>query len=329
MKRLLTGDRPTGKLHLGHYVGSLKNRVKMQHEYDTFLMVADIQALTDNWANPEKVRENVLNVVLDNLAAGIEPDKVTYFIQSQIPQIAELTVLYSNLATLPELQRNPTVKQEIADKGHIFKDGIVTYGFLGYPISQAADITFCRGEIVPVGEDQKPVVEFTREIVRKFHHHYGEVFPEPETVIGDMPRLAGLDGRKMSKSMGNAIYFADSPDQIREKVMKAQTDTEAEVRYDPQNKEAISNLMTYYKIATGKEYDEIENEFKGVASYKVFKEGLADALISFTDPFRQRREQFESDIDSVWSILESGRMRALQEAEITMDRVREAIKINY
>jgi tryptophanyl-tRNA synthetase len=328
MKRLLTGDRPTGKLHLGHYVGSLAKRVEMQDEYDSFLMVADIQALTDNWANPEKVRENVLNVVLDNLAIGIDPEKVTYFIQSEIPEIAELTVLFSNLATLPELQRNPTVKQEISEKGHIFKDGVVTYGFLGYPISQAADITFCRAEVVPVGEDQKPVVEFTREIVRKFHHHYGEgVFPEPKTIVGDIPRLAGLDGKKMSKSLNNAIYLSDSPEEIQKKVMGAQTDTGNEIVYDPKNKEAISNLMTYYKIATGKGYEEIEKEFSSVDSYKDFKEALSGVLIEFLAPIRERRESFDEDF--VWDMLQKGQKRAKEEAEETMKIVKERICIDY
>jgi len=219
-KRLLTGDRPTGKLHLGHYAGSLKNRLELQNKFESFIMIADIQALTDNFANPEKVRKNVFEVALDNLAVGIDPKKSTIFIQSQIPEIAELTIFYSNLVTISELERNPTVKNEIANKGHIFKKGNVTFGFLGYPVSQAADITFLRAEIVPVGEDQKPIIEQTNVIIKRFHKYYGQLFPQPQGVYSKISRLAGLDGRKMSKSFNNAIYLSDFSEEVAKKTKK-------------------------------------------------------------------------------------------------------------
>ena len=204
-ERILTGDRPTGKLHIGHYFGSLQNRVKMQDEYDTFVLVADVQALTDNFNNPEKVEKNVKEIVMDNLAVGIDPNKTTIVLQSMIPEIAELTVFYSNLVTVSRLQRNPTVKTEIAQKKELFGES-VTYGFLGYPVSQAADITAFEGKVVPVGEDQLPLIEQTREIVRKFNSIYGETLVEPKAALSEHKRIKGLDGNeKMGKSLGNAI----------------------------------------------------------------------------------------------------------------------------
>jgi tryptophanyl-tRNA synthetase len=259
-KRLLTGDRPTGKLHLGHYVGSLQNRVKLQDKFESYIMVADVQALTDNFDNPQKVRDNVFEVVVDNLAVGVDPDKATFFIQSQIPQIAELTVFYSNLVTVSELQRNPTVKTEVADKGNIFKDGNVTFGFLGYPVSQAADITFLRAQCVPVGADQAPMIEQTRKLAKRFNNYYGDVFPLPEGIYGEVPRLVGLDGRKMSKSFGNAIYLSDSLEEIKSKVSKAKTDSDTDnlIRFDEKNKPDVSNLIKYYQIVSGLSIEKIE-----------------------------------------------------------------------
>lgn len=328
-RRILTGDRPTGNLHLGHYVGSLKNRVALQDEYETFIMVADVQALTDNFDNPEKIRANVLEVAMDNLAAGVDPHKTTIFIQSLIPQIAELTVFYANLVTLARLQRNPTVKEEIQAKGHIFKGGNVTYGFLGYPISQAADITFCRAHVVPVGEDQLPMIEQTKEIVRRFNKIYGYVFPEPEAKVTEVGRLVGLDGRKMSKSFGNAIYLIDTPQQVREKVKHAKTDSGSEIRFHPKAKPAISNLMTYYKIVTGLNYHDIEAEFKGIKSYAIFKEKLAESIIQFLKPIQERRKVYEKNPSLVQEILRTGTARAKKEAEKTMELVRQKMKINY
>lgn len=328
-KRLLTGDRPTGKLHLGHYVGSLKNRVALQDEYDSFVMIADVQALTDNFDNPEKVRDNVLEVAMDNLAVGLDPNKATLFIQSQIPEIAELTVFFSNLVTVPELQRNPTVKEEIKSKGHIFKDGIVTFGFLGYPVSQAADIAFCRSHVVPVGEDQKPMIELARKIAKKFNDYYGHVFPLPEAIISPVSRLKGLDGRKMSKSFGNAIYLSDSPEEVQVKIMKAKTDTDAKVIYDIENKPDVSNLMTYYQIATGESYEVIEEKFANITSYKVFKEELTKAINALLLPIQEKRHVYEKDTDMVIDILKAGEKKAKQEAEKTMELVRSSMKIQY
>ena len=221
-KRILTGDRPTGRLHLGHYVGSLQNRVKLQDEYDQFVMVADVQALTDNFEEPQKVRENVKELVLDYLSVGIDPSKTTILIQSLIPEIAELTVFYLNLVTLERVLRNPTVKDEIKQKG--FGQNIPA-GFAMYPVSQAADITIFNASLVPVGEDQLPMIEQTREIVRKFNSLYGQVFVEPEALLGQVKRLPGTDGNtKMGKSLGNCIYLSDSEQELKKKVVSMYTD---------------------------------------------------------------------------------------------------------
>ena len=225
-KRILTGDRPTGRLHIGHYFGSLQKRVELQNSglYEPYILIADVQALTDNFNNPEKVRKNVKEVVLDYLSAGIDPKKTTIYIQSMIPEIAELTIFYSNLVTISRLQRNPTVKTEIAQKKELFGES-VTYGFLGYPVSQAADITAFEGALIPVGEDQLPLIEQCREIVRKFNSIYGEVLIEPEAVLSSGKRIKGLDGNeKMGKSLGNAIYLSDKEEEISKKVMGALTD---------------------------------------------------------------------------------------------------------
>ncbi|MFT7184476.1 MAG: tryptophanyl-tRNA synthetase [Oceanicoccus sp.] len=330
-KRLLTGDRPTGKLHIGHYVGSLQNRVKMQDEYESFIMIADIQALTDNFDNPEKVRANVFEVAIDNLSVGIDPEKTTIFIQSEIQEIAELTVFYSNLVTISELERNPTVKNEIGNKGHIFKDGNVTFGFLGYPVSQAADITFLRANVVPVGEDQKPMIEQTNRITKRFHKHYGELFPYAKGIYGDIARLSGLDGRKMSKSYNNAIYLSDSPAEVESKVRKAKTDSDTEnlVRFDEENKADVSNLMQYYKIATGKSFEEIEKQFEGLTSYKDFKESLVVVLNEFLAPIRAKRKTYEDNPELVWDILKKGTKKAQEEAAITMKMIKSQIGIDY
>src|SRR5215210_7708284 len=221
-KRILTGDRPTGPLHLGHYVGSLADRVRLQHEYDSYIEVADVQALTDNFDDPQKVRDNVSEVVMDYLAVGLDPNVITVFIQSLVPQIAELTVLFSNLVTVSRLERNPTVKDELRERG---MEENVTFGFLGYPVSQAADIMVVNANLVPVGEDQAPVIELTRDIVVRFNNIYGKTLNLPEIMIGKVARLPGIDGRaKMSKSMGNAIFLKDDPRTVERKVMSMYTD---------------------------------------------------------------------------------------------------------
>lgn len=258
-KRILTGDRPTGKLHIGHYFGSLKKRVEMQNsgEYDPYILIADVQALTDNFNNPEKVHKNVREVAMDYLACGIDPEKTTIYIQSMIPEVAELTVFYSNLVTIARLQRNPTVKTEIAQKKELFGES-VTYGFLGYPVSQAADITCFEGALIPVGEDQLPLIEQCREIVRKFNSIYGEVLVEPESVLSNGKRIKGLDGNeKMGKSLGNAIYLSDSEEEITKKVMSAVTDP-GRIRKDDKGNPDICMVSYYHKLFS------TENEVKTV-----------------------------------------------------------------
>ena len=253
-KRILTGDRPTGKLHIGHYFGSLKKRVEMQNsgDYDMYILIADVQALTDNFNNPEKVRNNVRELAMDYLSCGIDPEKTTIYIQSMIPETAELTVYYSNLVTIARLQRNPTVKTEIAQKKEIFGES-VTYGFLGYPVSQAADITTFEGELVPAGEDQEPLVEQCREIVRKFNSIYGDVLVEPKIVLSEGKRIKGLDGNeKMGKSLGNAIYLSDSEEEITKKVMSAITDPNR-IKKDDLGNPDICMVSYYHKLFSTKE----------------------------------------------------------------------------
>ncbi len=257
-KRILTGDRPTGKLHIGHYFGSLKKRVEMQNSgnYDMYILIADVQALTDNFNNPEKVRKNVRELAMDYLSAGIDPEKTTIYIQSMIPETAELTVYYSNLVTISRLQRNPTVKTEIAQKKDLFGES-VTYGFLGYPVSQAADITTFMGELVPAGEDQEPLIEQCREIVRKFNNIYGDVLVEPQIVLSEGKRIKGLDGNeKMGKSLGNAIYLSDSEEEIKKKVMSAVTDPNR-IKKDDLGNPDICMVAYYHKLFSNEE--EIDN----------------------------------------------------------------------
>ena len=244
-KRILTGDRPTGRLHIGHYFGSLVKRLELQEneEYEPYILIADVQALTDNFNNPEKVRKNVREVAMDYLSVGIDPEKTTIYIQSMIPETAELTIYYSNLVTIARLQRNPTVKTEIAQKRDLFGES-VTYGFLGYPVSQAADITTFEGELVPVGEDQEPLIEQCKEIVRKFNSIYGDVLTEPQIVLSNAKRIKGLDGNeKMGKSLGNAIYLSDSEDEVNKKVMSAVTDPKRIKKDDLGNPDVC---MVYY-----------------------------------------------------------------------------------
>lgn len=326
---MLTGDRPTGKLHLGHYAGSLKTRLKLQDEYRCFIMVADVQALTDNFSNPEKVRNNVFEVVADNLSVGIDPNKVVYFIQSEIPSIAELTVFFSNLVTVSELQRNPTVKNEIQEKGQIFKDGVVNLGFLSYPVSQSADIAFCKAEVVPVGKDQKPMLEQARRIYKKFNTLYGDIFGMPEGVFSDVPKLNGLDGRKMSKSLDNAIYLSDSEEEVRKKIMLAKTDLDNLIKYDEENRPDISNLIMYYRVVTGMSIKEIEEKYSGLKSYKVFKEDLVKAINTFLTPVREKRKLYESQPDIIWNLLKKGGQIANDIGQKTVNEAKEVMKISY
>lgn len=331
-KRILTGDRPTGRLHIGHYFGSLKSRVEMQDEYEEYIIIADVQALTDNYDNPEKVRKNVYEVAMDYLAAGIDPNKAAIFIQSMIPEIAELTVFYSNLVTIARLERNPTVKSEIANKKELFGEdgGSVTYGFLGYPVSQAADITIFNAEVIPVGEDQIPQIEQTRELVRKFNSIYGEIFVEPQQKIGEYKRVVGLDGNeKMSKSLGNAIYLSDSDEEIIKKVMSAVTDKNKIKIDDPANPE-VCMVYYYHKLFSNDNIKTICSECKkGQRGCVACKRELAGNIIKYLAPIKEKRKYYESNPELVNKILEEGTERARKVARETMDKVRKAMKIDY
>ena len=334
-KRILTGDRPTGKLHIGHYFGSLENRVKLQDEYDTFILVADVQALTDNFDNPGKVRENILETTIDNLAAGLDPNKVTFFIQSMVPEIAELTVFYSNLVTVSRLQRNPTIKTEIAQKKELFGNTgeSVTYGFLGYPVSQAADITAFNADLVPVGEDQMPLIEQTREIVRKFNSLYGEgkdILQEPEALVSKNSRIKGLDGNaKMGKSLGNAIYLADDDDTIRAKVKSAITDPNKIRKDDPANPD-VCMVAYYHKLFSKDNLETICDECKkGHRGCVNCKKELADNIIKHLEPIRERRRYYEDNKEEVKKILEEGTNKVRKITSETLRQVKDAMKINY
>ena len=329
-KRVLTGDRPTGKLHIGHYFGSLKRRVELQDEYDTYILIADVQALTDNFNNPEKVRKNVREVLIDYLSCGIDPEKSTIYIQSMIPETAELTVFYSNLVTIARLERNPTVKTELAQKKEVFGDS-VTYGFLGYPVSQAADITIMDGTIVPAGEDQEPLVEQCREIVRKFNSIYGDILIEPEQLLSNTSRVKGLDGNeKMGKSLGNAIYLVDDEETIKKKVMGAVTDPNKIKKDDPANPD-ICMVYYYHKLVNNEDnLNTICSECKkGSRGCVQCKKELIEKMNEFLKPIQEKRKFYEDNPEEVEKILEKGTKEAKAKAEETMKQVREAMKINY
>ena len=331
-KRILTGDRPTGKLHIGHYFGSLKTRVEMQNsgKYEPYILIADVQALTDNFNNPEKVRKNVREVMLDYLSVGIDPEKTTIYIQSMIPEVAELTVFYSNLVTIARLERNPTVKTEIAQKRDIFGES-VTYGFLGYPVSQAADITCFEGELVPVGEDQLPLIEQCREIVRKFNSIYGETLKEPEAVLSGAKRIKGLDGNeKMGKSLGNAIYLSDTPEEITKKVMSAVTDPNR-IRKDDKGNPDICMVAYYHNLFTNKEdYKTVCEECRaGKRGCVACKKQLAQNIIDFLAPMREKRKYYEDRPELVDKLLITGTEKARQTAKETMKKVKKAMRLDY
>ena len=328
-KRILTGARPTGKMHLGHYVGSLKNRVKLQDSYDQFVMIADVQALTDNFDNPQKVRDNIKEVLLDYLAVGIDPKKTTILIQSMIPEIAELTVFYLNLVTLERVLRNPTVKDEIKQKG--FGQSLPA-GFAMYPVSQAADITVFNADLVPVGEDQLPMVEQTREIVRKFNSLYGETFVEPKPLLGDVKRLPGIDGNaKMGKSLGNAIYLSDSEDELKKKVMRMYTDPTRIHPTDPGKVEG-NPVFVYHEIFNPNktEVEDLKMRYReGKVGDIEVKEKLFVALNAFLTPIREKRHEFEGKDELLNQILTEGTAKAREVAGETMKKVKRAMKIDY
>ncbi|OIP98181.1 tryptophan--tRNA ligase [candidate division WWE3 bacterium CG09_land_8_20_14_0_10_39_24] len=328
-KRILTGDRPTGKLHLGHFAGSLKNRVELQDKYEQFIIVADVQALTDNFKTPEKVSQSVCEVVMDNLAVGLDPEKSTIFIQSGIPQIAELTVFFANLVTVSRLSRNPTVKAEIGEKNF---GTSVPLGFFMYPVSQAADILFLNADLVPVGDDQLPHIEQTREIARSFNNIYGTVFNIPQALVGECPRLVGIYGNaKMSKSLGNCIYLSDSKEDLKKKVMKMFTDPNRIHSTDPGETES-NPVFVYHRMFNpnkGEVTELAERYKKGAVGDIEVKEKLFFALNDFLEPIREKRRYYEERPNLVKEIINEGTKKARKEAEITMSRVKEAMGINY
>lgn len=327
-KIVLTGDRPSGKLHLGHYVGSLENRIKLQEEYKQYVMIADVQALTDNFDNPKKITSSVYEVAKDYLAVGLDPDKTTIFIQSQIRELAELTIYYLNLVTLGRLERNPTVKAEIQQKGY---DDSIPAGFFCYPVSQAADISIFKAELVPVGEDQLPMLEQTNEIVRRFNRIYNtECLKECQPLLGGTGRLVGIDGKaKASKSLNNTIFLSDSAEEVRAKIFQMYTDPCHVKVSDPGKVEG--NVVFAYLDAFLKDKDELrslkEHYQRGGLGDTVIKNLLNDILQKFLAPIREKRLSLKDK--DISNMLEQGRDKAQKVAVQTMEQVREAIGINY
>lgn len=323
-KRILTGDRTTGKLHLGHYVGSLQNRVKLQDQYDTFILMADIQALTTHFENPALISGSIFDVAIDNLSVGLDPEKITLVQQSQIKAIAELTVFYSMLVSVNTLRHNPTIKTEAANYGY----NDMTYGFLGYPVSQAADITFCNAELVPVGDDQLPHLELARKVVRRMNDLYGTSVPEPKALLSTCPRLIGLDGNsKMGKSLGNAIYLSDSADTVNEKVRNAVTDPSRIRAKDPGHPE-ICAVSKYHKIFNEEESNDICERCKaGTIGCVACKKRLAEQLNTLMNPFRERRAYYETHREDVRQIIAAGSEKANKIGNETVDRIKEAMSL--
>ena len=341
-KTILTGDRPTGKLHLGHYAGSLRNRVELQNsgKYDMYVFIADMQALTDNAKNPQKIRDNIIEVALDYLSVGLDPDKTCIFVQSQIPALSELTMYYMNLVSLARLKRNPTIKSEIKERGF---GETIPVGFLTYPISQAADITAFDADLVPVGEDQAPILEQDIEIVRTFNSIYGDTLKEPKQLTPEnvCKRLPGIDGKnKMSKSLGNCIYLSDTPEEVTKKVMTMYTDPNHIRVEDPGDTKNNPVFMYLEAFSTDEHFAKYLPEFKnlddlkshyeqgGVGDVKI-KRFLANVLNDVLTPIRERRVIYENNIEAVYKMLEEGSQKARAKSEEVLTRVRKAIGIEY
>ena len=332
MKNILTGIRPTGNLHLGHYFGAVSNWVELQDKYTSYIEIADVQALTDNFNNPDKVRKNVKELAIDLLSCGIDPSKVVIFVQSMIPEIAEITVYFSNLVTIARLYRNPTTKAEINQKKELFGNSgeSVTYGFLGYPVNQAADITVFDGALVPVGEDQLPLLEQCREIVRKFNGIYGETFVEPEQLLTQNTRIKGLDGNeKMGKSLGNAIYLVDDYETISKKIMSAVTDPNKIRKNDKANPD-VCMVYYYHKLVNQGNLNTVCDECKnGRRGCVACKKELIEAMMQFLKPIQEKRKYYEEHSDIVDKILKNGTLKAQEYAKAKMKLVRKNMKINY
>ena len=344
-KVILTGDRPTGKLHLGHYVGSLRRRVELQNagDYDRmFVFMADVQALTDNADNPEKLRQSIIQVALDYLSAGLDPEKCIIFIQSYIPELAELTVYLMNLISVSRVQRNPTVKTEIKMRG--FEGESIPLGFFCYPVSQAADITLFKATTVPAGEDQEPMLEVTRELVNRFNNTYAPVLVEPNILLPEnmtARRLPGTDGKeKMSKSLGNCIYLSDSKDEVWQKVRSMYTDPTHLNVSDPGHVEGNAVFTYLDAFSTDQDFADFWPEYQNLDELKEHytrgglgdmkcKKFLNEVLNKFLDPMRQRRAELEQDIPEICNILKRGTEQAREVAAQTMDEVRRAMRINY
>ncbi len=341
-KTILTGDRPTGKLHLGHYAGSLRNRVELQNsgKYDMYVFIADMQALTDNAKNPQKIRDNIIEVALDYLSVGLDPEKTCIFVQSQIPALSELTMYYMNLVSLARLKRNPTIKSEIKERGF---GETIPVGFLTYPISQAADITAFDADLVPVGEDQAPILEQDIEIVRTFNSIYGKTLKEPKQLTPEnvCKRLPGIDGKnKMSKSLGNCIYLSDTPEEVTKKVMTMYTDPNHIRVEDPGDTKNNPVFMYLEAFSTDEHFDKYLPEFKnledlkthyeqgGVGDVKI-KKFLANVLNDVLTPIRERRAIYENNIEAVYKMLEEGSKKARAKSEEVLTRVRKAIGVEY
>ena len=341
-KTILTGDRPTGKLHLGHYAGSLRNRVELQNsgKYDMYVFIADMQALTDNAKNPQKIRDNIIEVALDYLSVGLDPEKTCIFVQSQIPALSELTMYYMNLVSLARLKRNPTIKSEIKERGF---GETIPVGFLTYPISQAADITAFDADLVPVGEDQAPILEQDIEIVRTFNSIYGKTLKEPKQLTPEnvCKRLPGIDGKnKMSKSLGNCIYLSDTPEEVTKKVMTMYTDPNHIRVEDPGDTKNNPVFMYLEAFSTDEHFDKYLPEFKnledlkthyeqgGVGDVKI-KKFLANVLNDVLTPIREKRAIYENNIEAVYKMLEEGSKKARAKSEEVLTRVRKAIGVEY
>ena len=341
-KTILTGDRPTGKLHLGHYAGSLRNRVELQNsgKYDMYVFIADMQALTDNAKNPQKIRDNIIEVALDYLSVGLDPEKTCIFVQSQIPALSELTMYYMNLVSLARLKRNPTIKSEIKERGF---GETIPVGFLTYPISQAADITAFDADLVPVGEDQAPILEQYIEIVRTFNSIYGKTLKEPKQLTPEnvCKRLPGIDGKnKMSKSLGNCIYLSDTPEEVTKKVMTMYTDPNHIRVEDPGDTKNNPVFMYLEAFSTDEHFAKYLPEFKnledlkthyeqgGVGDVKI-KKFLANVLNDVLTPIRERRAIYENNIEAVYKMLEEGSKKARAKSEEVLARVRKAIGVEY
>lgn len=324
-KRILTGDRPTGSLHLGHLVGSLENRVKLQNEgNDVFILISDFQYLTDRLETKD-IEHNTLELMLDYLACGINPEKSTIFLQSRVPALAELFVYLSMLVPVARAQTNPTVKEEVKATAK----GKMSLGMLSFPVSQAADILAFNTDSVPVGDDQLPHLEQTRDVARTFNHLFGQTFKEPEALLSKTPRLMGLDAKqKMSKSRGNAVFLSDSTEEVVKKLKSATTDSGKDIVFDRKNKPAVSNLLEMYHLFSGKEIQEIEKMYAG-KGYAQFKLDLADVINAYLDPIRKRRMELAKDKAYLAKVLREGTVRAQEESEKVMKKVRTAMHYDY